>query len=54
MALSDSNDIDKNLKDLERFGKYQIANYFLLCLPIFLSAFYSYAYVFTAGNLEYR
>lgn len=47
-------DLDRILVELGQFGKFQIINYFLLCIPVALSAIYALSYVFTAGDLEYR
>lgn len=36
------------------FGKYQIINFILICLPFALSGSFSLSYVFTALNIDYR
>lgn len=56
MSQKKSNDfdLDRILVELGQFGKFQIINYFLLCIPVALSAIYALSYVFTAGDLEYR
>lgn len=36
------------------FGKYQIINFILFCLPFALSGSFSLSYVFTALNIDYR
>lgn len=47
-------DLDRILVELGQFGKFQIINYMLLCIPVALSAIYGLGYVFTAQDLEYR
>lgn len=56
MSQKKSNDfdLDRILVELGQFGKFQIINYILLCIPVALSAIYALSYVFTAGDLEYR
>lgn len=36
------------------FGKYQIINFILFCLPFALSGSFGLSYVFTALNIDYR
>lgn len=36
------------------FGKYQIINFILFCLPFALSGSFGLSYVFTALNVDYR
>lgn len=36
------------------FGKYQISNFILFCLPFALSGSFGLSYVFTALNVDYR
>lgn len=36
------------------FGKYQISNFVLFCLPFALSGSFGLSYVFTALNIDYR
>ncbi|CAF4847090.1 unnamed protein product [Pieris macdunnoughi] len=38
----------------EKFGKYQIIQYFLACLPIVFVSMNNVNYVFIAGDIEYR
>jgi OCT family organic cation transporter-like MFS transporter 4/5 len=47
-------DFDEVLEEIGEFGKYQIINYFLICLPVVFSAANSLTYVFTAGIPNYR
>lgn len=47
-------DFDEALEEIGEFGRFQIINYLLLCLPLFFSAGNSLTYVFTAGVPEYR
>lgn len=46
-------DLDTVLETEIKFGKYQIAQFFLIAFPIFLNGVYA-SYIFTAGNLNYR
>ncbi|EEB11356.1 organic cation transporter, putative [Pediculus humanus corporis] len=47
-------DFDQALEELGEFGRFQIYNYLLFCLPVFFSAGNSLTYVFTAGVPNYR
>lgn len=47
-------DLDLLIREIGPFGKYQLINYVLLCIPILWTTMYSLAYVFTAGDLSYR
>lgn len=47
-------DLDALIREIGPFGKYQLTNYLLLCLPIALTTMYTLTYVFTAGDLTYR
>ncbi|XP_015509581.2 uncharacterized protein LOC107216806 [Neodiprion lecontei] len=47
-------DFDEVLEELGELGKFQIINYFLICLPVFFSAANSLSYVFVAGVPDYR
>lgn len=47
-------DFDQALEEIGEFGRFQIFNYLLLCLPVFFSAGNSLTYVFTAGVPNYR
>ncbi|XP_046742427.1 uncharacterized protein LOC124409078 [Diprion similis] len=47
-------DFDEVLEELGELGKFQLINYFLICLPVFFSAANSLSYVFVAGVPEYR
>lgn len=38
----------------EKFGRYQIVQYILLCLPAVFITMININYVFTAGDLNYR
>lgn len=42
------------LDEINSFGKYQIINFILLCLPVFLTAIHGMAYVFTTGSPTFR
>lgn len=47
-------DLDLLIREIGPFGKYQLTNYLLLCIPIGISTMYTLTYVFTAGDLRYR
>lgn len=47
-------DFDLILEEIGEFGKFQVINYFLVCLPVFFAAANSLSYVFTAAVPEYR
>ncbi|XP_059622392.1 organic cation transporter protein-like [Phlebotomus argentipes] len=47
-------DLDLLIKQIGPFGKFQLINYLLICLPIALTAMYTLTFVFTAGDLDYR
>lgn len=49
------NDIEYILKDIGgSFGKFQLYNYVLISVPLFMTGLFSLTYVFTAMNLDYR
>ncbi|XP_069690686.1 organic cation transporter protein [Periplaneta americana] len=47
-------DFDEVLEEIGQFGRYQVINYVLICLPVLFSAANSLTYVFTAGVPRYR
>lgn len=47
-------DLDNILEQIGEFGKFQIQNYLLVCLPVIFSAANSLTYVFTAAIPKYR
>uniref|UniRef100_A0A336L4Z8 CSON004419 protein n=1 Tax=Culicoides sonorensis TaxID=179676 RepID=A0A336L4Z8_CULSO len=47
-------DLDNILEQIGEFGKFQIQNYLLICLPVIFSAANSLTYVFTAAIPKYR
>lgn len=47
-------DLDLLIQQIGPFGKFQLLNYLLICIPVTLTAMYSLVFVFTAGDLEYR
>lgn len=50
-----SDDIEFILYDLGgSYGKFQLWNYFLFSIPIFLNGLISQVYVFTTLNVDYR
>lgn len=46
--------LDLILEEVGQFGKFQKIIYFLIVIPLALSATYKFGYVFTAGDLNYR
>lgn len=46
--------LDDLLREIGKFGNYQIFIFTLLAFPIMLSGAYSVSFVFTAGDLNYR
>ncbi|KAM7358479.1 organic cation transporter protein [Cochliomyia hominivorax] len=51
---SDDNSLDVILVRIGEFGRYQMFNYVLLCVPMIFNAFQSISYVFTASPVVYR
>ncbi|XP_065361290.1 organic cation transporter protein [Calliphora vicina] len=51
---SDDNSLDVILVRIGEFGRYQMFNYVLLCIPMIFNAFQSISYVFTASPVVYR
>ncbi|XP_017049194.1 organic cation transporter protein-like [Drosophila ficusphila] len=51
---TEENQLDAIIVEIGQFGRFQISNYLLLCLPIICNAFYSISYVFTAGEVSFR
>ena len=47
-------DFDEVLDEIGEFGRFQLTNYLLICLPVFFGAANSLAYIFTAGVPSYR
>uniref|UniRef100_A0A1B0DMI4 Major facilitator superfamily (MFS) profile domain-containing protein n=1 Tax=Phlebotomus papatasi TaxID=29031 RepID=A0A1B0DMI4_PHLPP len=47
-------DLDLLIQQIGPFGKFQLINYLLICIPIAYTAMYTLTFVFTAGDLEYR
>ncbi|KAG7205279.1 hypothetical protein KM043_007284 [Ampulex compressa] len=41
-------------RDVDRFGLYQVVMYAIISVPLFLTAGFTLAYVFTAGEVKYR
>ncbi|XP_016959571.1 organic cation transporter protein [Drosophila biarmipes] len=50
----DENSLDAILVRIGQFGRYQIINYVLLCVPMLFNAFFSISYVFTASTVVHR
>lgn len=47
-------DFDLVLEEIGEFGKFQLTNYLLICLPVLYGAANSLSYVFTARSPNYR
>lgn len=47
-------ELESVLSELNAFGKYQLLNFILICLPVFTSAIYGMAYIYSAGSPTYR
>uniref|UniRef100_A0A6P4FLF3 Organic cation transporter protein-like n=1 Tax=Drosophila rhopaloa TaxID=1041015 RepID=A0A6P4FLF3_DRORH len=50
----DDNSLDAILVRIGQFGRYQIINYVLLCIPMLFNAFFSISYVFSASTVVHR
>lgn len=53
-AAGEDNSLDAILVRIGQFGRFQIINYVLLCVPMVFNAFFSISYVFTASTVEHR
>ncbi|BFF96915.1 solute carrier family 22 member 3-like [Drosophila madeirensis] len=51
---TEDSQLDTIIVQIGQFGRFQITNYLLLCLPIICNAFYSISYIFTAGIMDHR
>ncbi|KAI8037786.1 hypothetical protein M5D96_009287 [Drosophila gunungcola] len=51
---TEESQLDAIIIGIGQFGRFQIFNYLLLCLPIICNAFYSISFVFTAGEVLHR
>ncbi|ALC44949.1 CG7458, partial [Drosophila busckii] len=51
---SEDNSLDAILVRIGQFGRFQIINYVLLCVPMVFNAFFSISYVFTASPVVHR
>lgn len=47
-------DLDQLIREIGPFGKYQLTNYLLICVPIMITTMYTLTYIFTGGDLAYR
>lgn len=47
-------DFDVILEEIGEFGKFQLTNYLLICLPVLFAAANSLSYVFVARAPNYR
>lgn len=55
-AKKDDNTVDMDviLTEIGEFGKFQIINFILICLPIALSIAFMYNFIFTSAGMDYR
>lgn len=53
-SANDDNVLDAILVRIGQFGRFQIINYVLLCIPMVFNAFFSISYVFTASSVVHR
>ncbi|XP_022216949.2 organic cation transporter protein-like [Drosophila obscura] len=53
-SSDEDNSLDAILVRIGQFGRYQIINYVLLCVPMLFNAFFSISYVFTASTVVHR
>ncbi|XP_054734015.1 organic cation transporter protein [Anastrepha obliqua] len=51
---SDDCTLDGILVRIGQFGRFQLFNYVLLCIPMIFNAFFSISYVFTASTVVHR
>ncbi|XP_055687588.1 organic cation transporter protein-like [Lutzomyia longipalpis] len=53
---SDENkfDLDLLIDQIGPFGKFQLINYIIICIPICMAAMYTLSFAFTAGDLNFR
>lgn len=47
-------DVDAILTEIGEFGRSQIVNFVLICLPIALSIAFMYNFIFTSAGMDYR
>lgn len=47
-------DLDQLIREVGPFGRYQLTNYLLICVPIMITTMYTLTYIFTGGDLVYR
>lgn len=47
-------DLDSIINELGTFGKFQLINFTLICIPIIFNAVFTLGYIFTAGAPDYR
>lgn len=52
--LTADSSLDAILTEVGGFGLFQVATYFLICLPNILSASYVINYMISANTLDYR
>ncbi|KAH8404447.1 hypothetical protein KR222_002056, partial [Zaprionus bogoriensis] len=53
-AATKDNQLDAIIIHIGQFGRFQIVNYLMLCLPIICNALYSVSYIFTASTVVHR
>ena len=47
-------DVEVIIQEIGEFGRFQLQNYILVCLPVFYAAANSLTYVFTSRSTKYR
>lgn len=52
--VGDDCTLDGILVRIGQFGRFQLFNYVLLCIPMIFNAFFSISYVFTASTVVHR
>ncbi|XP_023170597.2 organic cation transporter protein [Drosophila hydei] len=53
-SADEDNSLDAILVRIGQFGRFQLINYALLCVPMVFNAFFSISYVFTASTVVHR
>ncbi|XP_017863547.1 PREDICTED: organic cation transporter protein-like [Drosophila arizonae] len=53
-SAEEDNSLDAILVRIGQFGRFQLINYALLCVPMVFNAFFSISYVFTASTVVQR
>ncbi|XP_043267859.1 solute carrier family 22 member 5-like [Venturia canescens] len=53
-CLQDEETRQQAIREIDAIGLYQVTMYFIIGIPLILSAAYSMGYTFTAGEVDYR